>query len=379
MKTILAALTIILSFAACRCQQESAAQPAAATPPADEVWITPQQLREGHIQTTLVSLEPVGNSLAATGRVTFSDVRVSHVFSPVTGRVTSVLVSLGERVRQGQPLAVIQSPDMGSALSDVTRAEADLAAAQRDYERQKELYDAHAAAQRDFEAAESTYRKAKAERDRAADKSRLLGGRAESPSYVFVLRAPIDGEVVARNVNLGAEVQGQYSGGNAPELFTVGNLDRVWVMADVFEVDLPRVREGIPAYVNVVAFPGKTFYGTVDWISGSLDPQTRTAKVRCTIDNREHLLRPEMYATVAIQTEARRKLAIPRSAVVRLADTMVVFVDKGAAPNGGERFERRLVSVDETQAADYVPVVSGVQRGEKIVSSGAVILSGGSA
>ena len=380
MKSILAILVVLLSLAATGCQQESAAQPAAATPPANEVWVTQQQLREAGVQTSVVSQEPVGNTLQATGRVTFSDVHVSHIFSPVTGRVTNVLVSLGERVRRGQSLAVIQSPDMGSAVSDVTKAEADLVAARRDYERQKELYDAHAAAQRDFEAAENNYVKAKAERDRAVAKSRLLlssSGSSAAMTQQYDLRSSIDGEVVARNVNLGAEVQGQYSGGNSPELFTIGNLDKVWVLADVFEVDLPRVKPDAPAAISVVAFPGKVFNGSVDWISGSLDPQTRTAKVRCIIDNSEHLLRPEMYATVGIQTEARRKLAIPRSAVLRLGDRMVVFVDKGSLPNGSERFERRLVSIDETQAAEYVPLLGGARAGERIVTAGAIVLSGG--
>lgn len=362
---------------AARCQREVAAEPVTVKPPDNEVWVTPRQIQEAGITTSEVAQLAVGNSLTATGRIAFSDARVAHVFSPVTGRVTRVLADLGQKVLRGEPLATIDSPDLASAVSDLEKAQADLDAAQRDYERQKELYEAHAAAQRDFEAAESNYRKAKAERDRAVQKSKLLLGAAPSGSpQQYVLRAPIDGSLVARNLSPGMEVQGQYSGGNAAELFTVGNLDLVWVLADVFEVDLPRVHIGAPATLSVVSYPDRTFSGTVDWISGALDPATRTAKVRCTIENRDHLLRPEMYATVSITTEMSDKLAVPRSAVIRLGDSMVAFVDCGAAPGGGERFERRLVSVDENEAAAVVPVTSGLKRGEKVVSSGAVILSG---
>ena len=374
MKTSIIAAAALLAAACSRTAAREVVQP---EPPPNEVWVTTKQVQETGIATSIVGDAPVGTAFNATGRVTFSDARVAHVFSPVTGRVVSPLASLGERVRRGQPLALIDSPDLGSAVSDVEKAEADLAAAQRDYERQKELYAAHAAAQRDYEAAEATYLKAKAERNRALEKSRLLlAANVSKATQNYVLRSPIDGQVVARAVSPGIEVQGQYSGGTAPELYTIGNLDSVWVLADVFEVDLPRVRIGAPITVSVISYPERIFNGTVDWVSGTLDPATRTAKVRCTIGNGEHLLRPEMFASVAIATDAKRKLAIPRSAVVRIGDQMVAFVDKGSTANGLRRFERRIVAVDETEAGAYVPVVRGLAPGESVVSSGAIMLSG---
>lgn len=375
-KFIASTLALAFPLLLAGCQRSSEAQEVSRQTPPNEVWVTPKQIREAAIATSVVAERPVGNTLATTGRVTFSDNRVAHVFSPVTGRVTNLLVALGTRVGRGTPLAVIASPDIGSVASDLQKAEADLSAAQRDYERQKELYENHAAAQRDFEAAESNYRKAKAERDRAAQKARLL---ATGDSGQYILRAPIEGDVVARNATLGMEVQGQYSGGNAAELFTVGNLDSVWVLADVFEVDLARVHAGAPVAVNVVTWPGRTFHGRVDWISGALDPATRTAKVRCTIDNAAHLLRPEMYATVSLTTDAHPKLSVPRTAVVRLGDELVAFVDKGKAANGDERFERRIVAIDESEAGDYAPVLRGLAAGERVVSAGAIILSGSGA
>jgi cobalt-zinc-cadmium efflux system membrane fusion protein len=377
MQLMLSTLLAGILVTAAACQHDSVAQTSSPQPPTNEVWVTPKQIKETGIATTEVGLRPVGSSLTATGRISFVDAHVAHVFSPVTGRVTELMVNLGQSVQRGTPLATIQSPDLGSAISDVQKADAALAAAQRDYDRQKELFAAHAAAQRDMEAAESTYLQARSEHDRAAQKSRLLIGHGPERSLQeYVLRAPIDGDIVARNVSPGMELQGQYSGGNAPELFTIGNLGSVWVLADVFEVDLPRIQLGAPVTVSVVSYPDHPFQGHVDWISGTLDPTTRTAKVRCTIDNSRHLLRPEMFATVSITVDAREKLAAPRTSVVRIGDQMVAFVDKGTSPVGGERFERRIVGIDDTQAGDYVPITRGLAPGEKVVSSGAIILSG---
>jgi multidrug efflux pump subunit AcrA (membrane-fusion protein) len=179
-----------------------------------------------------------------------------------------------------------------------------------------------------------------------------------------------------RGANPGLEVQGQYSGGTTVELFTIGELDRVWVLADVFEMDLPRVKKGTPVSVKAVAYPDKTYAGTVEWISGALDPTSRTAKVRCSIDNPQRELRPEMYGTALLTVDADRKLAIKRSAILLLGEQQVVFVQTGTTPDGQLRFERRPIAVDESGGVDYVPVIRGVERGEKVVTGGAVLLLG---
>ena len=179
-----------------------------------------------------------------------------------------------------------------------------------------------------------------------------------------------------RAVSPGMEVVGQYTQGSAVELYTNGELDRVWVLSDVFEVDLGRIKKGTRVSVRVVSYPDRLFEGVVDWVSDQLDPNTRTAKVRCTIDNPDRSLKPEMYATVSVSVAERRALAIPRSAMLRLGDQTVVFVETGAAPNGLIRFERRPVAVDEDEGGDYLPVTHGLDRGTKIVTTGAILLAG---
>jgi membrane fusion protein, heavy metal efflux system len=372
---LLAALLAAAPLAGCK------SAPAATNPqgqPAEgEVWLTAQQIRDAKVQIEPISQHPVGNEILTSGKVSFDDLRVAHIFSPVTGRVKRILAEPGERVKKGAPLATIESPDVGNAFADLGKAQADLVAAEHDLRRQKELFEAHAGSQRDYESAEDNYGKAKAEMERARQKARLFrGGGADAVTQEFVLRAPIEGEVIARAVNPGAEVQGQYSGGTAIELFTVGELDSVWVFADVFEMDLARVRKEAPVSIKVVAYPDKAFAGKVDWIADALDPVARTARVRCSLPNPSRELKPEMYATVAISVPAPAVAALPRAALLRIGDQTVVFVQSGNAPDGRVKFARRIVAVNEDEGADYVPIVRGVNRGDLVVTSGAILLSG---
>jgi cobalt-zinc-cadmium efflux system membrane fusion protein len=319
----------------------------------------------------------VGGLVVTSGRVTFDDLKVAHVMSPVTGRVSRIEAQPGQRVKKGDTLAVIESPDVGSAFSDVEKAHADFVSAEKDYNRQKELFDVHAGSQRDLEASQGNYAKTKAELQRASRKAQLLrAGGANLGGQSYTLRAPIGGEVIARNVNPGAEVQGQYTGGTVLELFTIGELDTVWVMADVFEMDLGRVKQGTECLVKVVAYPGRVFKGIADWVSDTLDPATRTAKVRCKLDNPDRALKPEMYATAALAVDQQRTLALPRSAILHLGDQTMVFIELGKAADGRVRFERRPVSVNEELGGDYLPVIRGIAAGEKVVTTGSILLSG---
>jgi membrane fusion protein, heavy metal efflux system len=374
---LLVAPALGLGVAGCHKSQASEGAGGPVIPPG-EAWLTAQQIKDAKIEFQEVSDQNVDDTILTSGKVTFDDQRVAHVYSPVSGRVTRIDAQLGVRVKKGSPLAVIESPDIGIASSDVGKASADLIAAEHDFKRQKDLYDNHAASQKDLEISEDNYRKAKAEMDRAKQKAYLLraGGGGSDVSQGYTVITPMEGEVIMKNVSPGIEVQGQYGGGAAAELFTVGELDKVWVIADVFEMDIARVKVGSKANVKVVAYAGKNFEGKVDWVSGTLDSVTRTAKVRCTFDNPDRLLKPEMYATVQISVEERTALAIPRSALLRLGDQTVVFVQTGTTPDGKLKFERVPVTVDEGEGSKWVPVSHGLEKGQKIVTSGAILLSG---
>lgn len=344
--------------------------------PEGQVWLTDGQVKDAKVEVEEVKVREVDDTVLTSGKIAFDDAKVSHVFSPVAGRVTKISVTLGQKVKKGEVLAVVESPDIGAASADVNKANAELIAAEHDLAREKELLAAHAASQRDYEQSEDSYRKAKAELDRARQKARLLrAGSYDAVSQTYTLRAEIDGEVVGRNLSPGMEIQGQYSGGTPVELFTIGELDRVWMVADVFEMDLARVHVGTAVTAKVLAFPQRLFEGKVEWVSGVLDPTSHTARVRCSFDNKDRMLKPEMYASVSIAVDQRMALAVPRSAVLRIGEQTVVFLDRGST--GQKRvFERMPVHVDEAEGSAWLVVEHGLDAGMKVVKTGGILLSG---
>jgi cobalt-zinc-cadmium efflux system membrane fusion protein len=386
--TSLGVCVIVLLAGGVSCHASQAAPEAAnGSSHPGQVWLTPAEVANDKIEVAAAGEQVVDDTILTSGTITLDDLRTAHVYSPVTGRVVKVAAQLGQRVKKGDALAVIESPDVGSATSDTHKAEADLIAAEHDLKRKQDLFAQSAAAAADVEASEDAERNAKAELERARQKQFLLrNGNVDSVAQTYTLVSPIDGEVLLWNVGPGMEVQGQYTGGaNAPttgslattanpgELFTVGELDKVWVLGDLYEIDLPRVHVGAPAKVTTVTYPGQVFEGTVDWISGGLDPNTRTAKVRCTFENPDRKLRPMMYSTVRISVDQKKALAIPRSAVVKLGEYKVVFVEVGES-EGQVRFERLPVDVDENDETPYVAVRHGVEPGQKVVYNGTAAL-----
>jgi cobalt-zinc-cadmium efflux system membrane fusion protein len=370
-RMLLAVGLLGLAVSACR---HPPADAAVAQPPENQVWLPPEQATG--LRLAVIRNQDVQDTLRVGGRVTFDDLRISHVFSPVTGRVVKLLAGPGDRLQKGAPLALISSPDIGSAWSDVVKARADLDSSQREYQRQKELYEAHAGPLRDQEAAENSYKKAKAELERAESKARLLRTGPDIGGEDYVLRAPIDGEVVARNANPGMEVQGQYGGGTAVELFTIGELDQVLVMGDLHEQEMSAVKAGADVEVRVVSAPDHPLPGKVDWVSPTLDATTHTAKVRVRVANPDRLLKAEMYATLSIPLVLPPAVALPRNALLHLGDQTVVFVALGESADRRLRFERRRVQVQEDVSGDLYPVISGLNAGETVVVDGALLLSG---
>lgn len=350
--------------------------------PDDEVWPTPKQLENGGITTTAVQPQHVARVVTIGGHLTFDDTKISHVFSPVNGRITRVLAQPGQRVAQNGPLVAILSPDVGNAMADVAKAEADKTQAEHEYQRQRELYDAHVGAKRDLEAADDVLRKARAEYDRAKQLTNLLhAADFDAASQEYVLRSPIAGEVIARKASPGLEVQGQYANGgsssNVAELFTIGELGELWVLGDVYEMDLPRVSEGDAITFKVPAYPDQTFHGRVDWVADVLDPALHTAKVRCVVTNPGHLLKPEMYETVDVEIPGDNVLAVPREALMRVDGDTIAFVQTGEhRPDGGVVFKRRHVVAALDDNSPVVPVISGLAAGETVAVKHALMLLG---
>jgi len=368
-------LNLVIGAALLGCSH-AAPQAAADVPPKGEVWLSPEQIREAHIQVAPAESHPIASKLITGGRIAFSDSQVAHVFSPVNGRVIQIEADFGERVKKGQPLATIESPDLGVAYSELLKAQADLEASRHDYERQKELFEAHAVSQAVLEQATDNIHKTQAELQRAELKASLLHApKSDVVRQRYVLRSPIEGEVVGRNLTPGAEVEGMLSGANlASELFTIGSIERVTLLADLYEVDLGKVKTGDKVAISAVAYPGQVFTGTVDFVSDVLDPVSRTARVRCTIDNGDLKLKPEMFVTASVTSGTRPGMALPRSAMLKMGEQAIIFVQVGRTEAGLFRFAPRPVSPGD-EDADWVEIVHGLAAGEQVVIDGAILLS----
>ena len=250
------------------------------------------------------NLHPAGETVLVRGQVGFDDDIVAHVTSPVAGRVTRVLAQTGRRIAKGAPLAVIASPELARAVPDKLKAEADLAAAEGEDQRQRQLFDAHEGMTDRLEAARAALASARAELARASAKAALVKGlRSDEMTGSFTLVAPLGGVVLASAAAPAALVPGQGPGGGAPDLFTVGTLDRVWVIGRISDVDRARVRVGARVTIQVVALPGKTFAGRVVRISAP-GPAVHEVAVRCAVANTGGVLKPGMAATAAVAAAA---------------------------------------------------------------------------
>ncbi len=333
-------------------------------------------MAKAKIRVETTARRPLSETLITGGKIAFDDLLVSHVFSPVSGRVTRIDAELGQKVEKGQALALIDSPDLGSAYSDLVKAQADVIAANHDIKRQRDLLGAHAASEAAVEQSEDNQRKAQAELERAQLKIKLLhASQGDVVSQSYLLRSPIAGEVVARNINPGAEIQGMLSSANiANELFTVGDLGRVWMLADVYEADIGRVHPGDEVHIASIASPGTTFSGRVDFVSDVLDPTTRTAHLRVTVENPDKKLKPEMYVTATVSLGERPALAVPRTAVLRLGDESIVFVQIGKTETGLLEFAPRPVTTGAEEDG-WIEILGGLKAGEPIVTEGGILLS----
>jgi len=360
-----AALPALLALACGRPAGPPPSPPASPAPPGEVRLEHPPDF----VKVAPVEALAEAGSTAATGKVTFDDERVSRVASPVSGRVVELLAHPGDRVRQGQGLLVIASPDAQSAVADQVAALADEAVASRNLDRQRRLFRDQAVSQKDVLQAESDATKAAAALARAAGRLEVLGIDPRSPdarTSRFVLRAPLSGVVVERPAFPGMEVRPD----SGTPLATVADLTRLWVMADVYERDLSRVARGQVATVRLASEPGRTYQGRVAHVGELVDPATRTVKVRIEVDNPRLELKPEMFARVVIQgaTPDVPVLMVPASAVLSDGDASAVVVAAGEG-----RFVKRSVEVGGEQDG-RVRILSGVQPGERVVVDGALYL-----
>ena len=340
-----------------------------------------EPVRESHprVETALAELGSEVHDLSLAGKVAYGEDRYSRVSSPLQGRVLEVRAHLGEHVKTGSVLLVLDSQEIALAYAEYAKEDSELRYETRAYELAKDLYENKALAMKDLKQAENELIKARAEFRRA--KERLLSLRVpaqelEKPlerqkiTSRFEMKSPLSGTVVERNVTPGQSIRGE----SGQVLFTVADLDMLQVVADVYERDLAYlalVKEGQSAKVSVEAYPDVNFPATVATIGDVVDPTSRTIKLRAWVNNKDHRLKPEMFARLHVQVgESTPLLVIPREAVVVEDGKQFVYVVEG--PN---QYVKREVKVS-TISPDKVRVLEGLTSGQRIVTKGAVLIRG---
>ena len=347
----------------------------AATPPHTKSGSGPHEA-VSRVETGIVDYSGSQQDLALSGKMAYGEDRYSKISSPLQGRVVEVRAHLGDRVKAGAILLVVDSPDIAQAYSEFVKEDSDLQYATRSHELAKDLYANKALPLKDLKQAENELVKARAEFRRA--KERLLSLRIPAEEVNkpldkqqitsrFEMKSPLTGIVVERMVTPGQSV-----GGDANQvLFTVADLDMLQVVADVYERDLALVKEGQFAKVKVEAYPDIDFPATVASIGDVVDPASRTIKLRAWVNNPDHRLKPEMFARLHIQVgDSTRILVVPKESVLESDGKQFVFVVEEA-----NRYIKREVKVANF-TPDQMRVLDGLTPGQRIVTKGAVLIKG---
>lgn len=303
---------------------------------------------------------------ALNARITYDDNQTARVFSPLAGRVVKIAVEAGKQVKAGDALLVLDSPDFAMAEADRQKADADEQRKQAAYERAKQLYEIRGLARKDVESAEADWHQAEAEAQRAHARMKNLSTSSTEHAGQFVLRAPVGGFITERQVNVGSEVRP-----DAPApLFVISDPRHLWVQVDLPERQLAKVQVGRQVVLEVDAYPGETFIGRITVIGGALDPVSRRVQVRCEVDNPALKLKPEMFARVTpVATKQSALPRVPNTALVTQGLYTFVFVE-----NSPGVLQRRRVTLD-MQGSQYTYIREGLQAGERVVTTGALLLN----
>jgi cobalt-zinc-cadmium efflux system membrane fusion protein len=304
------------------------------------------------------------SELRATGTVTPDISRTVPVISIATGRVIEIKARLGDVVKKGQTLLLVQSSDIAGAYSDYQKAVADEKLSQTQFERAKLLYDKGVISQNDFQVAEDTDAKAKVDVKTSAEKLRVLGSaNLDQPSGTVEVRAPISGVITDQQVTNAAGVAGLGS----PNPFTISDLSYVWIICDVYENDLSAVHPGEKADIRLNAYPDKTFTGTISNIGPILDPNIRTSKVRIEVRNpgNPELMRPGMFVTTTFHGRKKEAYAaVPATAILHLQDRDWVYI-----PAGDKTLRRIEVKGGDMLPGNMQTILSGISVGQAVVSN----------
>lgn len=331
-----------------------------------ELTLTTEEAERAGIKVEELRSQALSDRVVVTATIQPDADRLARVAPRIEGRIIAAPAKLGDNVRAGQTLATLDSVEVGEAHAAWVQAQAELKLAEVDFQRAKQLADEEIIARKDFLRAQSDRDKAAVALRASADKLRLLSGSSQAGAgnvSALAVTAPFAGTVIGKRATLGE------LGSPAEAMFTIADLSRVWIQADLPEAALAKVRVGAAAKVTVPAYPGESFAGRVDLIGATLDKDTRTVAARIVVPNAGGRLKPEMFATATIESDGDKREAIllPDAAIVLMQGQPTVFVFEQGA------YEARIVEPGE-RSGGYTVLKSGVKAGEQVVTAGAYTL-----
>jgi cobalt-zinc-cadmium efflux system membrane fusion protein len=303
-----------------------------------------------------------GGVLRLPGRLVWNEERTARVTPQVGGRVQRVAVDLGETVKSGDALAILASPDYGQARADARKAAADARVAEQALGRARTLREAGIVAEKDWEQSEAAAAAARAEAERAGRRLAMLGGDGDG---AYVLRSPLAGVVVERNIGPGTEFRPEQGG---PPLFVITDPSRLWLLLDAGETDVAALKPGESVGIEVRNYPGERFAGVIRRVADLIDPTTRTIKVRAEVDNPDRRLKGEMFVHALVDVPPAAAVRVPANAVFLVGARHYAFVAEG---NG--RFRRQAVEPVSSRDGS-IEVKSGLKEGEQVVVEGTLNL-----
>jgi len=336
----------------------------------ERVKLSPEALKNAGIKTAPAKAEAITETLAVTATISHNQDRLLHVTPRITGRVVDVRVNVGSDVKAGSVLALLDSTELGQTKLEYIKSQTLLELAKTNYEREKSLFDQKIAAKKDVLAAEAEYRKAEAETRSLHERLRLYGlsdqaiNNLDNSPSLYTLTSPGPGVVIEREMSKGEVIEA------GKKVATISDLSTVWVLLNLHEKDLAKVKQGTTVKIHTESYPGEVFAGKVAYIGNVVDPQSRTLPLRVEVPNPRARLKPGMFATAEVVTgiSSTEAIMIPSSSIQKIEGKPSVFVQ---GKDGS--FAKRGLDLGR-EFGNSVEVKSGLKEGEQVVVTGAFTL-----
>ena len=329
----------------------------------DMVSLSPEQLKNIALDTAKAA--PEEEFLSLTGKIAFDESKVGKVYPLVGGNVMRVAVTLGDYVHKGQLLAVIRSTEISDLQSQYAVAQNNVDIAKKNLDIAEDLFKTNVNSETQVLSARNEFNRAQSEANRLLQALSVYGASPKGADGIYNILSPIEGYVVEKNVNEDMEIRSD----NGTNIFTVSALNTVWVLADVYESDLSKIAVGDAVEVSTLSYGDRVFKGEISQVGTLLDPQTKTMKIRIVMDNKEGLLKPEMFALVKVHVaHPQKSILVPSASVLFDNNKFYVMVRKTPA-----EFEKREVTPGPAIGKNTY-IKKGIDPGEILVTDGSLLV-----